>query len=77
MQRNMDLIRDILLAIDKHPGTNLVNQFRFTNPSDLQLGEYSFEDFFYNLALLIDGKFVEGRSEGQFPHHFGLDLERL
>ncbi len=67
MNRNMDLVRDLLLAIENDPKldgktVNVLNQ-----PSDIGITDFTLEEIEYHLVMLIDQGLVDGKITPQMP----------
>jgi Hypothetical protein (DUF2513) len=60
VQRDMDLIRQLLLRIEQDPKLDGREWIHF-DPSELGLADRSPEEIGYHLAMLIKADFVEGR----------------
>jgi hypothetical protein len=60
VQRDMDLIRQLLLRIEQDPKLNGKEWIHF-DPSELGLANRNSEEIGYHLAMLIEADFVEGR----------------
>lgn len=61
MKRDMDLIRDLLLEIERNPlydGTKWVHP---NNPNELGITNHSFEEVDYHLVMLVEEEFVKGK----------------
>lgn len=67
MKRDMDLIRDLLLAIEDHPELDGFGMFQFEGPEDLGIADRSFEEFHYHLVMLIEAGLVNGELTMQSP----------
>ncbi len=67
VERNLDLSRKILKAIEKEPKYNGTQWYRPDAESDnlgvLGQGDYSWDEVAYNLNLLIESSFVLGKIE--------------
>jgi hypothetical protein len=64
VQRDMDLIRTILLAIDQNQQMDGSRDFFITDPEQLGITDHSIEQTNYHLDLLISGGFVNGAPRG-------------
>jgi hypothetical protein len=71
MKRDMNLVRDLLLEIEKHPGMNRVSQHQF-EPGDFGITEENFETVAFHLDLMIEAGLVLGRSDMRMPIVSGL-----
>ena len=61
MKRNMDLVRDLLLAIEKHPTLADGSQILSVDSSEeLGIQDHSLEEIFYHLELLIKKGLIDG-----------------
>jgi Hypothetical protein (DUF2513) len=67
MQRSMDLIRELLLQIDKNPQFDGTCQIQPETPADLGITDHSYEEVAYNLNQLVDAGFVKGARTMQMP----------
>jgi hypothetical protein len=67
VERNLDLTRKLLKAIEKEPRYNGQKWYKPDAERDslgvIGRGDYSLEDVSYNLNLLIEGGFVIGKIE--------------
>jgi hypothetical protein len=61
MKRDMDLIRELLLDLERRPVTPTQNEFVSSSNVKLSDKNWTADQIHYNLKLLIDGKFVDGR----------------
>jgi len=61
MERNMDLIREMLLRVAAHPKLDGTHYFVFT-PED-NLGDFSPEELNYHVDLLFEAGFVAGNPD--------------
>lgn len=67
----MDLVRDLLLEIEKHPALNRVSQCQF-GPGDLGITEENYETVAFHLGLMIEAGLVLGRPDMHMPIVSGL-----
>lgn len=67
MKRDMDLVRDILLAIEQDPKLDGTGWYQFDDPADLGLTGRSYEEFAYHLTLLIEAGLIEGKTTMHMP----------
>ena len=58
MKRDMDLIREILLAIEAHPESD-------ADELNLSFPDYSEDEVSYHCRLLLDAGFIDGKSIGE------------
>lgn len=65
MQRDMELIREILLVIEKNPQMDGTREFYFNSAEEMGITDHSSDEVAYNLSLLVKARFVEG-SESPF-----------
>jgi len=61
MKRDMDLVRDLLLAIENEPQYDGMRWFGIDNPAQLRVEGHSQEEVIYHLKLLIEAGLVKGR----------------
>lgn len=61
MQRDMDMIRQLLLRIEKDPQLDGHNWVHFS-PNELGMNTRTEEDVGYNLTLLVEAGFVLGKT---------------
>lgn len=61
VQRDMDLVRQLLLRLEQDPNMDGKHSVCFT-PADLGMADRSTAEIGYHLNLLIDAGFVRGRS---------------
>ena len=67
MQRDMDLIRELLLQIEKNPQFDGTCQIQPETPADLGIMDHSCEEVAYNLNQLVAAGFVNGTRTMQMP----------
>lgn len=67
MKRDMDLVRDLLLAIENDPNFDGMRQLMPDEPSDLGITEHSFEEVAYHLTMLIEKGLLVGKPTMQMP----------
>lgn len=67
MKRDMDFVRDILLAIEQDPKFDGAEWYLINDPTDLGLAGRSHEEFAYHLRLLIEARLVEGNPRTPMP----------
>lgn len=65
MQRDMDLIRELLLRIEKNPQLDGTHYVAFNRSDDF--GEHSFEEVLYHVDLLFEAGFVKGTVTMESP----------
>lgn len=63
VQRDMDLVRELLLRIEQDKSLDGTRWIGFT-PAELGMEQRSVEEIAYHLDLLIDAGLVEGKSYG-------------
>jgi len=61
VQRDMDLIRNLLLNIEGDPRFDGLRWYRIGGPADLGIDGHSAEEVGYHLNLLIEAGFLKGR----------------
>jgi hypothetical protein len=61
MQRDMDLVRDLLLKIETDPKLDGTRWVHFTT-SDLGMADRSEDEVGYHLTMLIEAGFIKGKS---------------
>lgn len=71
MKRDMDLVRDLLLKIEGHPGLNRVAQYQF-GPGDIGITEENHTAVAFHLDLMIEAGLVQGNSAMRMPIVSGL-----
>ena len=65
MERNMDLIRELLLRIAANPRLDGTHPYTFDSADNLQ--GFSQEEINYHVDLLIEEGYVKGNSRGDVP----------
>ncbi len=60
MQRNMDLIREILILINDGPEYDGTREFCYDTPEEFGIQNRSRKEVAYHLGLLINAGFVDG-----------------
>jgi hypothetical protein len=61
MKRDMDLVRDLLLAIENHPTlADGSNALAVDTPEELGLPDRSLEEIYYHLDMMIKKGLVDG-----------------
>jgi hypothetical protein len=63
----MDLIRELVLQIDKNPQFDGICQIQPETPADLGITDHSYEAVAYNLNQLVDAGLVKGARTMQMP----------
>lgn len=61
MKRDMDLIRELLIAIEQDPQYNATDLFAFNEPADLGITSRSVDEVAYHLQMLIDSGLITGK----------------
>jgi Hypothetical protein (DUF2513) len=61
VQRDMDLVRNLLLNIEADRRFDGVRWYRISAPEDLGISEYSAEEVGYHVNLLIEAGFLKGK----------------
>lgn len=67
MKRDMDLVRELLLAIENDPKYDGTIKWMPDGPEDLGITGHSFEEFAYHLTMMIDAGLIEGKAGMQMP----------
>lgn len=67
VKRDMDFVRDILLAIEQDPNLDGTGGYQFDDPADLGLTDRSLEELAYHLTLLIEAGLVVGKTTMHLP----------
>jgi Hypothetical protein (DUF2513) len=67
MQREMDLIRTLLLRIESDPQLDGTRQLTPDQPSDIGIIDHSYSEVAYHLNQLIDKGYVKGTHAMQMP----------
>lgn len=67
MKRRLDLIRDILLNIEKDTDYDGTGWYQFDNASDLGLEDCTYEELAYHLTLLIEADLIVGQTTMRMP----------
>ena len=62
VRRDMDLIRDVLLSIEKDARMD-GSQWLLFSPEEMEITGHSLQEIGYNLNLLIEADFVKGQGE--------------
>ena len=60
MERDMDLVREILLSIEKNPQMDGTREFFISRPEEMGITGCSLDELSYHLGLLIEAGFVDG-----------------
>lgn len=61
MKRDMDLIRELLVAIEDNPKLDGSNWILFYDPKELGIENHTAKEVAYHLNLLIEAGFVRGK----------------
>ncbi len=69
MERDMDLVRDLLLKIAANREMDGTCEFMYETPQDLGISGHSLDEVAYHIRLLIDEQFVKGCVTTAFPMH--------
>jgi hypothetical protein len=64
MQRNMDLVRELLLEIDREPR---LDGLRWMPGENISIDGYSREEIAYHLNMLVEAGFVTGQATMDAP----------
>jgi Hypothetical protein (DUF2513) len=76
MKRDMDLIREILLAIEQDEKMDGLHWFIFDGPDDLNIKNCSLEEFSYTIGLMQEaGLFQAEEGSVLFPAIGGLSWQ--
>ncbi len=67
MKRDMDFVRELLLAIEANNGINGTSGWIFDTPEDLGISGRTPDELSYHLQQLIDAGLVDGESAGRMP----------
>lgn len=67
MKRDMDLIRDILVAVSDDPKYDAVMNNYLNAPEELGIYNHSTEEVAYHVLLLIEAGYLHGQLEESFP----------
>ena len=62
--RDMNLVRDLLLGIERDPQFNGTRMLSPSEPKDLGITNHSMDEVSYHLTMLIEAGFVAGKSSG-------------
>jgi len=60
VQRDMDLIREILLQVEANPETDGRTEFVYQSPEEMGISGHSLEEIAYHTNLLIDDRYLKG-----------------
>jgi Hypothetical protein (DUF2513) len=66
MERDLDLMRGILMSIEKNPQMDGTRKFYFSTPEEMGFPSRSMDELGYNLSLLVEDHLVVG-SQGALP----------
>jgi hypothetical protein len=61
MKRDMDLIREILLAVSENPSCDGIRFNFFNTAEELGIHNYSTEEVAYHVSLLISAGYLDGK----------------
>ncbi len=61
MKRDMELVRDLLLAIERDPKYDGTKWLSPSKPEDLGITNHSMDEISYDLAMLIEEGFIKGK----------------
>lgn len=64
MQRDMDLIRDLLRAIEQNPTMDGSTDFAIAEPEHVGISGHSMEEVSYHLRLLSQAGFIDSSAHG-------------
>jgi hypothetical protein len=67
VQRDMDLVRDILLRIEQDPKYDGTAEFYYETPEDFGIDGQTIDEVSYHLALLIQEGFIDGAVTSVVP----------
>jgi len=62
MKRDMELVRDLLLAIERDPKFDGTKWLSPTKPEDFGITNHSMQEVSYDLAMLIEEGFIKGKT---------------
>ncbi|QOC46423.1 DUF2513 domain-containing protein [Komagataeibacter rhaeticus] len=71
----MELVRDILLSIERNDDLNGTGWYQFNEPGELGVSECSYERFAYTMKLLADAGFLQAKDDMRMPLVAGLTWE--
>ena len=69
MERDMDLIRELLLRIASNPETTGMREFLYDTPEELGIHGYPVETVAYHIELLIEDGLIKGAITAGSPLH--------
>jgi hypothetical protein len=64
MKRDMGLVRDLLLGIERDPQFDGTKMLSPQKPEDFGITNHSIEEVSYHLAMLIEEGFINGKTTG-------------
>jgi hypothetical protein len=64
MKRDMGLVRNLLLGIERDPQFDGTKMLSPQKPEDLGITNHSIEEVSYHLAMLIEEGFINGKTTG-------------
>lgn len=67
MQRDMDLIRDLLLFVEGNPVLDGNRWFKADSPEEMNVSNHSLAEINYHLAMLIENGFMKGKTGSDYP----------
>ena len=67
MKRDMELVRNLLLGIERDPQLDGTQWVEVGRPSDLGITNHSLEEVAYHVRMLVEGGFVKGNVAGEMP----------
>ena len=66
MQRDMDLIRDLLLFVEGNPVLDGNRWFKADSPEEMNVSNHSLAEINYHLAMLIENGFMKGKTGSDY-----------
>jgi hypothetical protein len=67
MKRDMDLIREILMAVSENPKCDGIYENFFNTPEELGIQNHSTEEVAYHASLLVSAGYLDGEIRESFP----------
>lgn len=66
VQRDMDLVRELLLKIDADPQLDGTRWVRYATPAEMGIADHSAEEVGYHLNMLIEEGFIKAKDSMEF-----------